>query len=62
MACIDIYQALTEDRPFIRRVCHMTKRVGYLMIWHRKALLILIFQTRLESASNKRVKACDFIQ
>ena len=40
----------------------MTKRVGYLMIWHRKALLILIFQTRLESASNKRVKACDFIQ
>ena len=27
----------------------------------KKALLILIFQTRLESASNKRVKACDSI-
>mgnify|MGYP000243641879 CR=1 FL=1 len=52
MACIDIYQALTEDR-LIRRVCHMTKRVGYLMIWHRKALLILIFQIRSEIVSVK---------
>ncbi len=50
MACIDIYQALTEDRPYKKGLSH-DKACGYLMIWHRKALLILIFQIRSEIVS-----------
>ena len=35
MACIDIYQALTEDRPYKKGLSH-EKHVIYLMTWHRK--------------------------
>ncbi len=43
MACVDIYQALTEDRPY-KKDYLMKKHVISLMTWHRKILLIRIFQ------------------
>ena len=46
MACIDIYQALTEDRPYKKGLSH-EKRVRCSMTWHRKVLLILIFPRKL---------------
>lgn len=46
MACIDIYQALTEDRPYKKGLSH-EKRVRCSMTWRRKVLLILIFPRKL---------------
>ena len=46
MACIDIYQALTEDRPYKKGLSH-EKHVRCLMTWRRKVLLILIFPRKL---------------
>lgn len=46
MACIDIYQALTEDRPYKKGLSH-EKRVRCSMTWHRKVLLIRIFPRKL---------------
>ena len=47
MACIDIYQALTEDRPYKKGLSHEKKRVRCSMTWRRKVLLILIFPRKL---------------
>ena len=46
MACIDIYQALTEDRPYKKGLSH-EKRVRCSMTWRRKVLLILIFPGKI---------------
>ena len=35
MACVDIYQALTEDRPYKKGLSH-EKTCDILMTWHRK--------------------------
>ncbi len=48
MACIDIYQALTEDRPYKKGLSH-EKHVIYLMTWHRKVLSIQLSQTNSEN-------------
>ena len=50
MACVDIYQALTEDRPYKKGLSH-EKHVIYLMTWHRKVLSIQLSQTKSENFS-----------
>ena len=43
----DIYQALTEDRPYKKGLSHEKRVRCLLMTWHRKVLLILIFPRKL---------------
>ncbi len=45
MACVDIYQALTED-VHIRKECRMKKHVIYLMKWQKKVLWMQIFHVK----------------
>lgn len=59
MACIDIYQALTESR-LINRVFRMKKPAIFSMIWQTKALLMPALHKRSESAF--RIQRSDFLR
>ncbi len=45
MACVDIYQALTEERPYKKGMSH-EKHVIYLMKWQKKVLWMQIFHVK----------------